>query len=98
MITFEPANLRGELSEALLLITERSNNLLRAEDFSYDLVDINDPDFDPEEHDVVITRDTSLSISPPGSDSSFDTTYGSFIEMFYEARWAKIDPAWRLCL
>jgi hypothetical protein len=64
MLRFDPPTLKQELSKALELISEKTSGLYTAADFG-DLIDVNDPDFDPELlDDEVITPDTIVRFAP----------------------------------
>jgi hypothetical protein len=97
MLRFDPPTLKQELSKALELISKKTSGLYTAADFG-DMIDVNDPDFDPELlDDAVITPDTIVRFDPPGAATSFNISYREVIALLCEARQAEIDSQWRFC-
>jgi hypothetical protein len=97
MLRFDPPTLQQELSKALELISKKTSGLCTAADFG-DLIDVNDPDFDPELlDDAVITPDTIVRFDLPGAATSFNISYREAIALLSEARQTEIDSEWRFC-
>ena len=97
MLRFDPPKLKQELSKALEFISKKSSGLYTPADFG-DLIDVNDPDFNPELlDDKVITPDTMVRFGTPGATTYFNISYRNAIALLTDARQAEIDSEWRFC-
>lgn len=93
MLKFYPPELRDDLAAAIEAWKE-SIDISWAYDFSEDIVDVTDPDFDPADHeDRLITHETEFELSLPKWEDVTRVTYGEFIELVRELSGAELQDA-----
>lgn len=84
VLRFESPELRDELAEAIK-VWKGKIRIARAYEFSEDVVDVTDPDFDPAAHpDRLVTYGSEFDLGLPEWEDSARITYGEFIELARE--------------
>lgn len=90
MLLFDPPELRNHIAEALGT-WEKLVGYDWDRDFSDDVIDVSDPDFNPAEYgDSTITKDDSFTLSLPRWEDEVRVTYGEFVELAAELQHADL--------
>jgi hypothetical protein len=90
LLSFDPPELRGEIAAAVESWKSLTDPRWER-DFSYDIVDVADPDFDPADYkDTTITEGTKFTLSLPRWEDEVRLSYGEFIDLNKELESARL--------